>query len=173
MAEVSWNSSKILKVHIYDKHAKGWNQWANFKQGNQLRGTQVQWHYHSTDMRSLAAFHAFGGVDNPFKSTDIVMVQNCLNEIDVSNPNNVAMFEGMKSKSALVVSDLSRYKSNLRKMHLLKRRLEASHSVGSLSYLNFSTFSYTTDIERCLFSFESGARPRRNLRTATIFAIKH
>ena len=163
---------KKLKVHVYDKHAKGWNQFANFKQGPQLKGTKIHWYYHSKDMRSLASFHAVGLEDNPLATADVVMVQNCLNEIDVSSPNNTLLLKGMKSKATLVVSDLSRYSSNRRKMHSLRRRLSDSHVVGDISYVNFSTFNYTTAIERHLFSYESGTKPRRNLRTATIYAIK-
>lgn len=163
---------KTLTVHVHDKHAKGWNQWANFKQKSQLRGTKIAWHYHTTDMRSLASFCAMGLEPNPFKTADVVMVQNCLNEIDVSSANNVSMFKGMKAGAALVLSDLSKYSSNRRKLHSLNRRLSNSHTVGAQAYLNFGTFNYTRDIERYLFSHESGARPRRNLRTATMYAIK-
>lgn len=163
---------KTLKVHVYDKHAKGWNQFANFKRSPQLKGTKIHWYYHAKDMRSLSDFHAVGLVDNPLATADVVMVQNCLNEIDVSSPNNTLLFKGMKSKAALVVSDLSRYNSNRRKMHSLRRSLSGSHIVRELTDVNFHTFSYTTALERHLFSYESGARPRRNLRTATIYAIK-
>ena len=163
---------KILKVHLYDKHANGWNQFANFKQGPQLKDTQIHWHYHAKDMNYVALSHGFGSVDNPFSTADVVMVQNCLNEIDVSSPNNRVLFQGMKSNATLVISDLSRFKRNLYKMHSLRRRLSGSHVVGELSYVNFSTFNYTTDIEQHLFSYESGTKPRRNLRTATIYAIK-
>ena len=174
---------------VIDKHAAAWKQHANLVPQLEAYGVDVRWssittdislNMHSADlmMQRLLGLPVQDQtkqalLNQAMSRADLVTAQNCLNEISQESDTFLSMLSQMKSGAIFACSDLSGYRPNLRKLHVLREGMANIHRVpDDLDYCRFVGFHYTDELERHFFERVNGLWARRRLNTVSFVSSR-